>query len=277
VDGIPDFLPKLKDSITLDEEEHWDNVAQSGRLSIMPNKYINSKIYADYRLEFERCLKTAWPQKVSKEIRIAEIGCGTGSAIDFFDRLEFETVYYIGIDLSMKTMQLRYTVERSPPASWKVFFFRTSANKSIFKENSLDIVFSASALHHLDVPSVMEWISKSLKPNGLLILHEPNNSNTLAKLARKFARNFHTKGEKPILPKDLTQIAYKNNLVLVYEKGLHYFSGSLQYLMGILRMPSPFAFCVYQVSRVLDNLITSPVRNYSFVQVYRKTEIGDSL
>jgi SAM-dependent methyltransferase len=186
------------------------------------------------------------------------------------DKIGFENVDYTGIDISIKFMSKYKTSHKVLPDNWNIRFIRTTANNSIFEDNSLDIVFSASALHHLDLASVIEWVSNSLKPNGLLILHEPSSSNPFAKIGRSLVRDFHTKGEKPILPKRVKQLAYAHNLVLIYEKGLHYLTGSLQYLIGILGCPFPVAFCAYQVSRFIDGLITSPSWNYSFVQVYKK-------
>ncbi|HXW12135.1 MAG TPA: class I SAM-dependent methyltransferase, partial [Nitrososphaeraceae archaeon] len=219
---------------------------------------------------FEECIKEAWSETYPQEINIADIGCGTGSAITYLANLKFGKVDYVGLDVSIKIMKLRTQSGEIFPNNWQIRFMRASANINIFKENSLDIVFSASALHHLELESVMEWVSKALKPNGLLILHEPSSGNIFSKIGRKLVKDFHTEGEKPILPKDVKQIAHNHNLNLIYEKGLHYLTGSLQYLMGILRLPIPLSFCVYQVSRLVDSFTTSPSWNYSFIQVYKK-------
>jgi hypothetical protein len=75
----------------------------------------------------------------------------------------------VGIDVSSKFMSMCCVMPNSElPKSWKVLFVRTSANKSIFKDSSLDNVFSASALHHLDVDSVINWISKALNQGDSL-------------------------------------------------------------------------------------------------------------
>jgi SAM-dependent methyltransferase len=77
-------------------------------------------------------------------------------------------------------MRMRATSGEIIPDNWNIRFIRASANMGLFKENSLDIVFSASALHHLELNAVVEWVSKSLKPNELLILHEPSSGNPFA-------------------------------------------------------------------------------------------------
>jgi SAM-dependent methyltransferase len=270
IDGIPDLIAETKDGYILEEEEHWDNVAVKGKTTFMPDKYMNEKVYFDYRLEFEKCIKAVWPKALPTDVRIADIGCGPGSAITYLDKIGFQNVNYVGVDVSMKAMRTRVETDQAPPDNWNIFFLRGSANTRLFREGSLDIAFSASALHHLNLNTVIEWLAKCLKPNGALILHEPNSSNAFAKIGRKLIRDYHTKGEKPIHPEDVTQLAHKYNLALIYENGLHYLTGSLQYLMGILEFPIQISSRVYQMSRYLDTLVTSPSRNYSFVQAYKK-------
>lgn len=269
-DGILDLLHDVNDSVLINEEEHWNNVASQGRMNIVPNQYISSRIFKDYQETFAECIKAAWVETHPEHIVIADIGCGTGSAITYLEKIKSLDVDYTGIDLSIKIMRMRKTSGKIFPTNWKIRFIRASANIGIFEDNSLDVVFSASALHHLQLPSAIEWISKSLKPNGVLILHEPSMGNPFAKIGRKLVRDFHTKGEKPLLPGHVEELAKKHNLVLIYSKGLHYVTGSLQYLDAIVKLPFAFMYCAYQVSKFLDTLVKSPSWNYSFVQVYRK-------
>jgi SAM-dependent methyltransferase len=161
-------------------------------------------------------------------------------------------------------------LNRELPKSWRVQFIRASANKSIFKDSSLDIVFSTSSLHHLDVNAVIFWISKALKPGGLFILNEPSEINPFARIGRKFIRNYHTKGEKPLLPNKLNRICQQHKLCLKYEKGLYFLTGPLAYLVGIFKLPNSFSVSAYHLSRYLDRLVTSPSWNYSFIQLYKK-------
>jgi SAM-dependent methyltransferase len=272
VNGILDLLQDSNDNNVLNEEDHWNRVADKGRMKFVPNEYISTRLDQDYHNAFKDCIETAWEGTYPNHVNIVDIGCGTGSAITYLHKLEFQKVDYIGIDVSIKIMRMHSAGGQNFPDNWNIRFIRASANKAIFQDNSLDIVFSASALHHLELATVIKWISRSLKPNGLLILHEPSSSNPFAKIGRKLVRDFHTKGEKPLLPKHIEDLAYNHSLILIYEKGLHYFTGSLQYLIGRHRLPFPFTFCAYQMSRFVDALVTSPSWNYSFVQVYKKLE-----
>ena len=267
--NIIDFLPNMHDEDLKEEEKHWDHYAEEGKANIEPNEYIKSKIFRDYEILFARYIAEEWPDYSRKDISIAEIGCGSGSAIRLLLGIKFQNVDYVGIDVSLQTMVAhRDNDKRSNP--WKVRFVRASANTGLFKENALDMVFSTSALHHLKVNDVIKWTSESLKRGGLFIMNEPSEVNPFAKLGRKFVRDFHTKGERPLHPNKIKKIANEHNLDLIYEKGLHFLSGPMMYLVEILRLPMPLSILAYSLSKVFDRLIISPSWNYSFVQVYRR-------
>jgi hypothetical protein len=76
--GILDLLSVASDENILEEEKHWDRFAQRDRLSISPNSFMKEKI-------FEQASEL--PDITHKTLFIAEIGCGTGSAIQFLGDL----------------------------------------------------------------------------------------------------------------------------------------------------------------------------------------------
>jgi SAM-dependent methyltransferase len=269
--GILDLLSGTSEENILEEEKHWDKFAQRGRLSIAPNSFMKEKVFEHYRLTFQSLVSCEWPDFSHKTLSIADIGCGYGSAIKFLGGLDFASVDYVGIDVSFKFMSMcDVMLNGELPKSWNVQFLRASANRSLFNDSSLDIVFSASSLHHLEVDTVISWISKALKPGGLFILNEPSEMNPFAKIGRKIIRNFHTKSEKPLLPNKLKQTCQNNSLSLKYEKGLHFLTGPLEYLVEIFKFPNAFSEAAYHLSRCFDRLVTSPSWNYSFIQLYKK-------
>lgn len=202
--NIINFLPNIDDEVLLEEERHWDHYAIKG---MKANTYIKSKTIKDYDSLFHRCITDEWPDYSQKNICVVDIGCGSGSAISFLIGINFAKVDYVGIDISLLSM-LRcdeFYIKTLPP-NWRVQFVRASANTSLFKHNSLDIVFSTSALHHLHVDDVIKWTSNSLKYGGLFILNEPSEMNPFAKLGRKVVRDFHTKSERPLLPEKIKKL-----------------------------------------------------------------------
>ncbi|MGH9952470.1 MAG: class I SAM-dependent methyltransferase, partial [Nitrososphaeraceae archaeon] len=175
---------------------------------------------------------------------------------------------YIGADISMKSLQAAQ--KRSLPANWDRQLVRTSANIPLIKEGSLDLVFSAAALHHLQIDSVIGWISKALKPEGLFILTEPGNKNPFAQIGRRMVHGFHTEGEKPLDPVTTKRIAEKNDLVLMYERGLDCVNGPLSFFAGITKMPRPIVAVLYYFAHLVDRSIKSSKWSYRFVQIYKR-------
>jgi SAM-dependent methyltransferase len=156
-----------------------------------PNQYFSKKVFQDYRNEFEKALLRQWPNLTDRTLSIVDVGCGSGSALRFLNRLEFLSVDYVGIDISEKLMQI--ALKQPRPANWNMQFVTcSSANLDIFRNDSLDLVISASSLHHLDLTCVLKWTSKSLEKNGLLVLNEPSARNPFAKIGHKLIKGFHT-------------------------------------------------------------------------------------
>jgi uncharacterized protein YbaR (Trm112 family) len=61
IDGIVDLLRDINSNV-LDEQEHWDNVADRGRMKMAPNEYISERIVGDYCKAFEESIKAAWSE-----------------------------------------------------------------------------------------------------------------------------------------------------------------------------------------------------------------------
>lgn len=279
ISGIIDLIPNIKNDKNLTSEEKvWDNVADKGfsEIGLVPNPYIERKCWQDRLKIFESIIKKQWHDHQIKKVCICEIGCGYRSALSFLLGLEFSRVDFIGIDVSVKMMQLAKKNYLNIPTNWEIQFIRSSANEGIFKENSLDLVFCDGVLARLDLGSVIEWISKTLKPDGLFIFNDHCDKNSFAKIGRKFIPNFHLRfdphdeGQICILPNHVKEIADRSGLSLVYEKGLHFVNGRLQYLTEILNVPKPIVVCGYYAARFVDRFASSPSWSYSFTQAYKK-------
>lgn len=269
VNGVIDLMPNITDASLKDEEEHWNRVTREEDSTLRKNAYMNSKMVEDCCQIYKEVIIKEWPDFQTKHPYIGEIGCGSGSAAMYFSDINFASVRYFGADISLDRL-LRGAASH-PPLNWAVQFVRTSVSSPTFKENSLDIAFSAAALHHLEVGRIMSWLSASIKKGGLLILNEPSLGNPFAKIGRKRTHGFHTKGEKPLIPNEIKAISSKNGLTLIYEKGIHFLTGSLQYLIGGLERPKRAIHYSCYLSKCIDRMVRSPYLNYSFIQVYRKT------
>ena len=110
----------------------------------MPNQFIESKGLKDRLALFEHVIKVQWPDYKAKNICVGEIGCGNRSAMSYLCNLGLANVDYVGIDISIKMMRL--AANEQMPKNWKTQFARISANKGVFKENSLDLVICDGVL-----------------------------------------------------------------------------------------------------------------------------------
>jgi SAM-dependent methyltransferase len=266
--GVIDLMPKISDASLKEEEEHWNKVTKEEDNVIRKNSFMNGKMVEDCRRIYKQVITNEWSDYQTKHPCIGEIGCGSGSAISYLRDIGFASVNYVGADISLDRLVLGASSHF--PRNWVAQFIRTSVAHPTFKENSLDIAFSAAALHHLNVNDSIKWLSASIKKGGLLILNEPSIGNPFAKIGRKMTHGFHTKGEKPLMPGEIKAISGRTGLTLTYEKGLHFLTGSLQYLLGNLNLPKKVVLCSCYLSRGIDRMVASPYLNYSFIQVYRK-------
>jgi SAM-dependent methyltransferase len=272
VDGIIDLLPNIENDKNLQaEEQYWNNAVEKGWPKSLPNPYMDKKIIEDCRAALTEAIKNQWPDYRTKNVIIGEIGCGSGSAISYLNGIEFPEVWYIGTDISLKMLQLA----RNSPGNWKTQLVRVSGNIDIFKESSLDIIFSISVLNHFKLDTVIHWISKALKPGGLFVLVEPSARNIFARIGRKLITHrsgFFYTSDKRILPSQVEEIASNYDLELAYEKGLHFLVSPLYYFLGIFNIPKLFTIPLYYAARMVDLFIASPSWNYTFIQAYKKVK-----
>jgi SAM-dependent methyltransferase len=271
VSGIIDLIPNIKSNIALlSEEQYWNGVAEKGWTKLLPNRYMDRKIFEDCKGVLAEAIMNEWPDYHTKNVTVGEIGCGSGSALSYLNGVEFANVCYVGSDISMKMLKLASAVS----SNWKTQFVRASGEINIFKESSLDIVFSISVLNHFQLDTTLQWISKALKPGGLFLLGEPSAGNPFAKIGRKFINDrfsfFHT-SDKRLLPDQVKEIASRFDLELVYEKGLHFLTSPLYYFCGSFSLPKLVNVPLFHIARLIDCFIISPYLNYSFIQAYKKS------
>lgn len=167
-------MANTKDQNLLEEQSHWDTIAEKMTMTINPDSYMASKGVEDLRKLYKKVITQLWPDHQKRNVCIGEIGSGSGSAMTYLNNIEFAGVRYFGSDVSMKYLLIGAT--REPPDRWTAQFLRASANRPIFCHNSLDIVFSAAALHHVEIETAIRLISYSIRPGGLFILNEPQQS-----------------------------------------------------------------------------------------------------
>jgi 2-polyprenyl-3-methyl-5-hydroxy-6-metoxy-1,4-benzoquinol methylase len=103
-----------------------------------------------------------------KDIKILDLGCGTGSFLKDIIALGYTNVY--GADMAPEDFMLP-----------KVKFVKANFNEKFpFKDNEFDIVFSLEVIEHLENPwHYMDEMQRIIKSKGYLIMTTPN-PDTLA-------------------------------------------------------------------------------------------------
>lgn len=141
-----------------------------------------------------------------------DIGCGAGSGLNYLKISNFKNIEYCGVDISLNLL-----LKAEPKKNWNVVLIRGDANDlSFLPDDEFDIIFTSSALHHLNIKNLALHIKRMLKPNGYYFLREPSNSNIFAIIGRKFVKDYHTELETPLDPNKLKN--HFGGIELVYEK-----------------------------------------------------------
>ncbi|HPQ09044.1 MAG TPA: class I SAM-dependent methyltransferase [Bacteroidia bacterium] len=98
-----------------------------------------------------------------------EIGCGSGL---FTEKIYNKTKCKItAIDLSKDLLELAQ--KRNLP----VEFIEENAMNTSFSNNTFDVVYGSSVIHHLDLDLSLKEIFRVLKPGGRMVFAEPNMIN----------------------------------------------------------------------------------------------------
>lgn len=243
------------------ERIHWED-AESHHANLPPNKYFSSKIhesvYSVVSIFFSKYFSV-------DHVKVLDIGCGAGSGLNYLKISNFKNIVYCGVDISVNQL-----MKAEPKKNWNVVLIRGDANDlSFLPDDEFDIIFTSSALHHLNVKNLALHIKRMLKPNGYYFLREPSSSNIFAIIGRKFVKGYHTESETQLDPNKLKN--HFGGMELVYEKGFRFLTGSMQYLLGKFNITEQKSKLFYQICEKFDRLTHSPKYSYDFIQIYRKS------
>jgi len=107
--------------------------------------------------------------------RVLVVGCGDGEWVNEISR--FADV--VGIDISDQIIARATSALREPKrASIEV----GDAHNLRFADETFDVCFANSTLHHLDLSTALPEIRRVLRTGGCLVAGEPNRSNPLVRL-----------------------------------------------------------------------------------------------
>jgi ubiquinone/menaquinone biosynthesis C-methylase UbiE len=186
----------------------------------------------------------------SKNARVLEYGCGTGSYAFELAKSGAESV--IGIDISPVAIKIAEQEAKTRGVDDKTSFRVMNAENLEFTPDSFDLICGSGILHHLDLNLAVNSMTKVLQPDGKALFLEPLGHNILINLYRRLTPSIRSEDEHPLLTKDLAffrqhfqqvniQYFYLTSLAASFLAGKSGFNTVLKYLeildSALLKLP----------------------------------------
>lgn len=176
----------------------------------------------------------------SKNKDVIEYGCGKGT---YAFLLAKHGARVTGIDISEVAIKMA-NAQAEEQGVKNIEFLEQDAEAMEFDDNSIDLIFGTSILHHLHLNKAMNEISRVVKPEGKAVFIEPLGHNPLINLYRKLTPQYRTEDEHPLTMKDLKFI--KGFFNLTYFRFFHLFS--------LLAVPFRNTKIFSSLLKIFDNL-----------------------
>ncbi len=136
----------------------------------------------------------------------------------YVDLLGFKPEMSISINISEE--ELKKGDDLIEKCSVKPTLALMDANVLAFKDNSLDMVYGAAMLHHLEHVKVLDEIRRVLKKDGKMFFIEPLDVNPVSKLIRILTPKARTVDEQPWRLKELREVRERFDCTCYYEEFL---------------------------------------------------------
>lgn len=121
------------------------------------------------KIQYFRSSIDNYRKKNGPNLRILDIGCGSGFAVTRFLSNKYDNI--LGIDMYLPNIE--YAKSHFENSSTK--FALMKAEELIDSNEVFDIVIMADVLEHLDEPKkILQTVSSLLRKNGLLLITIPN-------------------------------------------------------------------------------------------------------
>ncbi len=183
-----------------DETRHFNKYAQIIDLNQI---HINAVFNQGHR-EGNFILKQL--PKNMKGKKILDLGCGIGVTSIFFAK---QGASVIGIDISPKMIS-KASKLANIHNTIKIKFRVGNVEKLDYLDQSFDIIFGKSILHHVNYSKVIDEIYRVLKPGGIALFSDPLSYNPMAILYDKFvSKGLRSKTERRLTLNDISLMRQK--------------------------------------------------------------------
>lgn len=126
----------------------------------------------------------------------------------------------LSFSINISEAELRKGDDLLQKCAVKPVFSLMDAQRLAFADNSLDMVYGAAMLHHLDHVVALDEIKRVLKPDGRMLFIEPLDVNPVSKLVRLLTPKARTVDEQPWRLKELREVNERFDCTYYYEEFL---------------------------------------------------------
>jgi SAM-dependent methyltransferase len=133
--------------------------------------------------------------------RVLDIGCGSGEAAIYFG-LQGARVTALDISGAFLRIVQQLSFKHSTPVSGII----APVEFLPFADETFDIVYGNSVLHHVEIVPAMREVHRVLRPGGQAFFIEPLAYNPVINIYRRMAGTMRTPDERPLKFRDLRRL-----------------------------------------------------------------------
>ena len=134
--------------------------------------------------------------------KILILGCGLGEEAIY---LGLKKGKITAIDISSEMLKFTEKLARKYNVN-NIKFYKMSAEKMNFKDNSFDLILGCNILHHVNIQKTIKEVRRVLRPSGIASFSEPLKYNSIINIYRFLASNVSTDHEHPLGYEDIENI-----------------------------------------------------------------------
>jgi ubiquinone/menaquinone biosynthesis C-methylase UbiE len=232
----------------LREREQWNNGLKRGSYNA-----VFSHTSHFYRLRREEILH--------KEIQYANgrrvLEIGSHCWVRWIENSHVQPDVLDCINISEKELQKGRDAAQTSRV--KPRFSLMDANNLEFADESFDMVFGSSILHHLDFVRALDEIQRVLKPEGRILFVEPLDNNPVGKIVRALTPQARTQDEQPLRTKEIAEIEKRFKAAFFYQQFLSVPFGMASKVV-FSRPDNALMKSIYKIDRLIDSNCP-PLRN----------------
>lgn len=134
---------------------------------------------------------------------VLEYGCGAGG---FAPDVAAAGKVIHAIDVSRTGVLAARRKAASVGVEGPLCFSVMDAENLAYADDTFDLLFGSGILHHLDLSSALEEVTRVLRPNGRAVFFEPLGENALIGLYRRLTPRMRSTDEHPLKASDLARL-----------------------------------------------------------------------